>query len=55
MEKQVGAVVEMGIHSEELNIQHVGQPRNRMPVGGVSARECPMNSLEGQTGPDVRV
>ncbi len=46
MEKHVGDVVPPALQPEELAIQHVRQPGEREPVGGVARRERPLNALE---------
>ena len=41
--------------AEELKVQHVGDPGQRMPVTGVAALECPGNVLPLQAALNVRV
>ena len=41
MKKQIGQMVSARVHAKELNIQHVGQPGNRVPVAGMGRPEGP--------------
>ncbi len=41
-----------GVQAKELAIQHVGEPRQRMPIRGVKRCTGPNNPLEGQPIPD---
>ena len=50
-DKQVRA----GIHSEQLHVQHVRDPRQRKPVKRVHMREGPHDSRPGQTAKDLLV
>jgi hypothetical protein len=38
-----------GVQPEELNIKHVGKPRERVPELGVERRERPTDSLHRKT------
>jgi hypothetical protein len=55
MKNEIHQVVPPRTHSEELNIQHVGEPRQGMPVTGMTRREGPFKTFHGQTGLYLRV
>jgi hypothetical protein len=55
MEEEIHQMVPPRTHSEELHIQHVGEPRQGMPVTGMTCREGPLQTSHGQTGLYMRV
>ena len=44
-----------GVQSEQLAIESVRQPGRRMPVGAVTARECPLHGVPSQARAHMRV
>src|SRR5207253_3379737 len=44
-----------GIQAEQLAIEHVGDPSERVPVGNIESSERPTNVLERQAGLNVRI
>ena len=46
VQEEAGQVVPGGLQAEELAVQHVGEPRHRMPVG-----RLPMQFPEGPVTP----
>ena len=48
-------MVRSGVQAIELNIEHVGKPGQRMPVGRVYGGECPGHSAPRQSIRDDRV
>ena len=44
-----------GVEAEELHVQHVREPGQGMPVGGVGGGEGPRDGLPAQPLLDVRV
>ena len=55
VEEQADEVMPAGIQPEELDIQHVGNPRQRMPVARKAGLEGPGNVLPVEPVPDVKV
>ena len=55
MEQQVHQVVGARPQPEKLAIEHVGEPRQRLPVGGQRGGECPSDGLRVESLPDERV
>src|SRR5215831_1373959 len=55
MEKDVGEVVATGAAAEELNVQRVRHPGQRMPVSGVKVLEGPFCRVVVYTAVNVRV
>ena len=55
VQQQVYVVLPAGVQAEELTIERVGEPRQRMPVRSVVGGECPPHSLPAQSGLYVRV
>jgi hypothetical protein len=53
MDKHAGEVVAGRFETEDLAIQHVRNPGERVPVAGVYALECPQRIL--QTLPNVGI
>ena len=39
----------------DLDVKHMGDPREGMPIPSVSGRECPENTLEAESSVDVWV
>jgi hypothetical protein len=52
MKQDVDEVMCSGIQAEELAIEHVGQPGDRVPIKRMSIDERPNDSPPGQTGAD---
>ena len=48
MNKEVYQVMPAGLRSEHLNVQHMGQPGNRMPVAGLVGGKRPDDTLDRQ-------
>ena len=48
MQQEVAEVVARRVHAENLNIQHVRQPRNWMPEFSVGAAESPFDTFQRQ-------
>jgi len=42
-------------HAEKLAIGHVGDPRQRKPVGGIEGRQRPHQAIGGEAGAHVNV
>ena len=57
VDEQVDEVMAGGAESEQLAINHVGHPGQRMPVGVVAVQtaEGPRDAVPGEAGLDVRV
>ena len=56
VQQDIGQVVSAGvIQSVELAIQHVGEPSERVPVGGMKVRKGPDDSLGSETACDLRI
>ncbi len=55
MEQQAHPVVARGTDSEKRDVQHVGEPRDRMPPGVITGREGPGDPRPRESGEDVRV
>ena len=57
VDQQIDEVMAGGAESEQLAINHVGHPGQRMPVGVVAVQtaECPRDAMPGEAGLDVRV
>src|SRR4030067_2263079 len=48
MEQYVNQMVGAGMKTEQLYIEHVGQPCKRVPVAHVHSCECPGDAFAGQ-------
>src|SRR4051812_9981584 len=55
VEERVDEEMAAGIESENLTVDHVRQPRKRVPVTGVEGGERPDDSPPAQAGRDHRV
>src|SRR5437588_6072583 len=44
-----------GIQAEQLAIEHVGDPSERVPVGNIESSERPTDVLEREAGLNVRI
>ena len=55
MKQHVDVVVSGGMFAEQLAIEGVGQPGQRMPVGLIKAGECPLDRLPMQPRANVDV
>ena len=55
MQKQVDVVRAGGIEVEQLAIQRVRKPCQRMPRADVIGGECPANGVPGQAGLHIGV
>ena len=55
VEHSVHEVVRPGREPEELHVEHVGEPGERVPVEGVQRGEGPGHPLPGEPGPHDRV
>src|ERR1035437_7914236 len=55
MKENVGEVMAPGPQTEELAVQDMRQPGQRMPVGGVCAVKSPADALPRQAALDVTV
>ena len=44
-----------GFQAEQLDVQQVRRPGQRMPVDRVGGSQCPSQSLRGQPATDVRI
>ncbi len=55
MDHDVGQMRRAAVHAEELTIEHVRQPRQRVPVRGVAGDESPHESSTSQSIANVRV
>ena len=51
----IGEVVTAGVHTEQFNIEHVGQPGQRMPVGGMKGAKGPGQAFSGDAPADLRI
>src|ERR1035441_7659466 len=49
VKEQAGDVMAEGLQPVKLAVQHVRQPRQRMPIRSVSARESPPHALPPQS------
>jgi len=49
VKEKIREVVPSRLQSEELNIQHMGNPCHRMPVRDITGRECPSNPFHRNT------
>ena len=52
MDQHVHEQVPAGIQTKELAVQHMREPGERMPVGGVKRGEGPGNSVQRQAAGD---
>jgi hypothetical protein len=43
VKQEIGQMMPSGFQPKELNVEHVGHPGQRMPVCGITGRECPPN------------
>ena len=48
-------MVPAGVGAEQLTIQHMGKPGQRMPVTGVACGKGPDNAVSGKAGLDVLI
>jgi len=55
MEQHVDAVMCTGVQSEQLNVRHMRQPGERVPVTGVTRGEGPSYVIERQTSANVDI
>ena len=55
VEKKIGGMVSGWLEAEELAIEHVGEPGQRMPVAGVAGGESPTPAVQAETAPDHEV
>jgi len=55
VEEDIGEVVSAGIHAPQLNIEHVGYPRQRVPIGCVVSRHRPKDVRDAESRADVVV
>ncbi len=55
MDERVHEQVRAGVQPEELAVNHMRQPGERMPVGGVKGGEGPGNPFQRQAADDHRV
>ena len=55
MEQDIHVVRTGRLSPEDLHIQRVTQPGQRMPVGGEGTGECPFNRARGQSIQDVGI
>jgi len=55
MEQDVDFVMSSGVQAEELAVERVREPRQRMIVGGVQGRERPLDGRPGKAATNVRV
>lgn len=55
MEQHVREMMSGGIQAEELAIQHVGNPRQREPIGRMAVSERPDDPFPGYTASDMIV
>src|SRR5437868_15289683 len=44
-----------GIQAEQLAIEHVGDPSERVPIGNIKSSESPTEVFERQAGLNVRI
>jgi hypothetical protein len=44
-----------GVDAKQLAIQHVGEPRERMPIGLLERRKCPAEIDQAKAGINVEV
>ena len=55
VEQDVDQMMHPAVHAEELDIQHMGEQRDRHPVGGNHRGEGPFNAVRGQAGLDMEI
>src|SRR5215216_5347995 len=55
VECQANEMMRAGAQAEELAVEHVGQPCERVPIARVSGCECPRYAIPGQAGLDVGI
>ena len=55
VQQQTRDVVAAGPEPVNLAVQHVRQPRQRMPIAGVHTRERPLDASQRQASLDARV
>ena len=55
VEQDIGQMMAAGAQSVKLAVQHMGNPGQRMPVGGMDVGERPDDPLERQSPGDFRV
>ncbi len=55
VKEDIDQMVPSGFQPEELNVQHVGKPGQRVPVAGMGGGEGPGDALETQPRPNMRI
>src|SRR4051812_35137554 len=55
MNQDAGEMMAAWIQAIQLAVQHMGKPRDGVPVGRMDVRECPPDSLDRQASGDLRV
>src|SRR5438105_14252278 len=50
MEDHIHEQVAACVQTEDLTVNHVSNPGDRMPVGSMKGRECPDQAVEGNAG-----
>jgi len=55
VQQNAGQMMAAGMQSVQLAVQHVRQPRQRMPVERIILRERPDHSFERQAANDFRI
>src|SRR5262245_858815 len=55
MQERIDQVMTRRLHAEQLAIDHVGNPCQRMPIRSVSRAKCPRDIGPGQACGNVRV
>ena len=55
METKIHQVMPPGIKAKNMAVEHMGNPRQRMPVAGIPAGKCPGHPGPGQTGNDMEI
>ena len=48
MKEQIVEMVPLGVQPIKLAVQHVGNPRQRVPVAGMGRSKGPPNTIRGQ-------
>ena len=55
VKEDIGEMMSARIQTIKLTVQHMGNPGQRMPVGGMEMGEGPDDSLDRQTARDLRI
>ena len=55
MQQNADKMMARGIQAEQLAIEHVGDPSERVPVGNIESSERPTNVLKREAGLNVRI